>query len=89
MNALTGADLPWNTLAATFAPWAKWFVIIGSVSSMFAVMINSNNGIVRILNTMGRRNCFPLPGPALMPSALRPAGPLLTRRHSRCSPRSS
>ena len=58
-NALTGADLPWNTLAATFAPWMKWFVIIGSVSSMFAVMINSNNGIVRILNTMGREKLLP------------------------------
>jgi amino acid transporter len=59
MNALTGADTPWNTLAATFAPWAKWFVIIGSVSSMFAVMINSNNGIVRILHTMGRERLLP------------------------------
>lgn len=59
MNALTGADTPWNSLAATFAPWAKWFVIIGSVSSMFAVMINSNNGIVRILNTMGRERLLP------------------------------
>jgi amino acid transporter len=60
MNALTGADLPWNSLAATFAPWMKWFVIIGSVSSMFAVMINSNNGIVRILNTMGRERLLPV-----------------------------
>jgi len=59
MNALTGADTPWNTLAATYAPWAKWFVIIGSVSSMFAVMINSNNGIVRILYTMGREQLLP------------------------------
>jgi amino acid transporter len=59
MNALTGADTPWNTLSATFAPWTKWFVIIGSVSSMFAVMINSNNGIVRILNTMGREKLLP------------------------------
>ncbi len=59
MNALTGADTPWNSLAATFAPWAKWFVIIGSVSSMFAVMINSNNGIVRIMYTMGREKLLP------------------------------
>lgn len=59
MNALTGADTPWNTLSATFAPWTKWFVIIGSVSSMFAVMINSNNGIVRILHTMGRERLLP------------------------------
>lgn len=59
MNALAGSDTPWNTLAATFAPWAKWFVIVGSVSSMFAVMINSNNGIVRILYTMGREQLLP------------------------------
>lgn len=59
MNALTGADTPWNNLAATYAPWAKWFVIVGSVSSMFAVMINSNNGIVRILNSMGRERLLP------------------------------
>jgi amino acid transporter len=59
MNALTGADTPWNSLAATYAPWTKWFVIIGSVTSMFAVMINSNNGIVRILHTMGRERLLP------------------------------
>jgi amino acid transporter len=59
MNKLVGSDTPWNTLAATYAPWMKWFVIIGSVSSMFAVMINSNNGIVRILNTMGREGLLP------------------------------
>jgi amino acid transporter len=59
MNALTGSDTPWNSLAATYAPWMKWLVIIGSVSSMFAVMINSNNGIVRILHTMGREQLLP------------------------------
>ena len=37
----------------------KWPVIIASVSSMFAVMINSSNGIVRILNTMGREGLLP------------------------------
>ena len=58
-NALTGADTPWNTLAAMYAPWMKWLVILGSVSSMFAVMINSNNGIVRILHTMGREKLLP------------------------------
>lgn len=59
MNALTGSGTPWNSLAATYAPWTKWFVIVASVSSMFAVMINSNNGIVRILNTMGREGLLP------------------------------
>ncbi|MGH9889333.1 MAG: APC family permease, partial [bacterium] len=49
-NALTGASTPWNDLAARYAPWMKWPVIIASFSSMFAVMVNSANGIVRILN---------------------------------------
>src|SRR5262249_9501978 len=72
-NALTGADLPWNTLAATFAPWMKWFVIIGSVSSMFAVMINSNNGIVRILHTMGREKLLPASLGRIEPKRLTPS----------------
>ncbi len=59
MNKLTGADTPWNTLAQTYAPWMKWLLIIAAVSSMFAVMINSNNGIVRIINTMGREGLLP------------------------------
>ena len=50
---------PWNDLAATYASWMKWPVIVASVSSMFAVMINSSNGIVRILNTMGREGLLP------------------------------
>lgn len=59
MDKLTGADTPWNTFAATYAPWMKWLLIIAAVSSMFAVMINSNNGIVRIINTMGREGLLP------------------------------
>jgi amino acid transporter len=34
-------------------------VIVASVSSMFAVMINSANGIARILNTMARERLLP------------------------------
>src|SRR4051812_6429386 len=58
-NSLDGSATPWNDLAATYASWMKWPVIIASVSSMFAVMINSANGIVRILNTMGREGLLP------------------------------
>jgi amino acid transporter len=58
-NGLTGSSAPWTTLAATYASWMKWPVIIASVSSMFAVMINSANGISRILNTMGKENLLP------------------------------
>lgn len=58
-NKLDGSATPWNDLAATYASWMKWPVIVASVSSMFAVMINSSNGIVRILNTMGREGLLP------------------------------
>jgi len=58
-NALTGASTPWPTLAVMYASWMKWPVIIASVSSMFAVMINSANGIARILNTMGSEGLLP------------------------------
>src|SRR6266545_3161035 len=60
-NALTGASTPWNDLAARYAAWMKWPVIIASVSSMFAVMVNSANGIARILNAMGREELLPRP----------------------------
>jgi amino acid transporter len=59
MNALNYEKLPWNELAATYASWMKWPVIVASVSSMFAVMLASNNGIVRILNKMGREGLLP------------------------------
>src|SRR6218665_1329160 len=59
MNNLVGTDTPWNDLAATYAPWMKWFLILAAVSSMFVVMINSNNGIVRIVHTMGRDELLP------------------------------
>src|SRR4051794_34958592 len=59
VNSLDGSATPWNDLAATYATWMKWPVIVASVSSMFAVMINSSNGIVRILHTMGREGLLP------------------------------
>jgi amino acid transporter len=59
MNKLVGSDTPWNTFVATYAPWLQWFLILAAISSMFAVMINSNNGIVRIVNTMGREGLLP------------------------------
>ena len=60
MNELSpGSAAPWNQLADTYASWMKWPVIVASVSSMFAVMVASNNGIVRILHTMGREGLLP------------------------------
>ena len=60
-NAVNAAETstPWNLLASEYASWMKWPVIIASVSSMFAVMLAANNGIVRILNKMGRENLLP------------------------------
>ena len=58
-NALDGSSLPWNDLAATYAPWMKVFVILAALSSMFAVMLNSNTGVVRILHVMGREKMLP------------------------------
>jgi amino acid transporter len=72
-NELTGASTPWNDLAATYASWMKWPVIIASVSSMFAVMINSANGIVRILNTMGRERLLPKQFAFIHPAKLTPS----------------
>jgi amino acid transporter len=37
----------------------KWPVIVASVSSMFAVMINSSNGLIRILHAMAREGLLP------------------------------
>jgi amino acid transporter len=72
-NALDGSSTPWNDLAATYASWMKWPVIIASVSSMFAVMINSSNGIVRILNTMGREGLLPRSFAFIHPRHLTPS----------------
>jgi amino acid transporter len=59
VNALTGSSTPWNDLAHLYAPWMTPLIIIASVSSMFAVSVNSNTGIVRILYTMGREGLLP------------------------------
>jgi amino acid transporter len=48
-------------------------VIVASVSSMFAVMINSSNGIVRILNTMGREGLLPRTFAHIDPKHLTPS----------------
>jgi amino acid transporter len=58
-NRMNGSSTPWNELASTYASWLKWPVIVASVSSMFAVMINSANGIARILSTMAHEGLLP------------------------------
>src|ERR1700733_10360274 len=59
VNALTGASTPWNDLAHLYAPWMTPLIILASISSMFAVAVNSNTGIVRILYAMGREGLLP------------------------------
>src|SRR4051812_12293059 len=73
VNAMDGSATPWNDLAATYAAGMKWPVIVASVSSMFAVMINSANGIVRILNTMGREGLLPKSMAFIDPKRLTPS----------------
>jgi len=72
-NRLDGAATPWNDLAAAYASWMKWPVIVASVSSMFAVMISSSNGIARILHTMGREGKLPRALAAVDPKRATPA----------------
>jgi amino acid transporter len=59
VNALTGSSTPWNDLAALYAPWMTPLIIVASVSSMAAVMVNGNTGVVRILYAMGREKLLP------------------------------
>lgn len=72
-NRLNGTSTPWNDLASVYASWLKWPVIVASVSSMFAVMINSANGIARILHTMAREGLLPRAIAAVDPRRLTPA----------------
>jgi len=58
---LAADQAPFNTLAATYAPWLKLFVGLAGISSIFAVIMNSNNGIVRIIFAMGREGMLPRP----------------------------
>ncbi|MER6434387.1 APC family permease [Streptomyces sp900105245] len=58
-NRIDGSSTPWNDLATSYAPWAKLLVVFAATSSMFAVMVNSNTGVVRILHVMGREGMLP------------------------------
>ncbi|WP_413990476.1 APC family permease [Labrys okinawensis] len=59
VNALTGSSTPWNDLASLYAPWMTPLIIVASVSSMAAVMVNGNTGVVRVLFAMGREGMLP------------------------------
>lgn len=59
VDALTGDTAPFTTLAQTYAPWLEILVGLAGVSSIFAVTMNSHNGIARILFAMGREGMLP------------------------------
>ncbi|MCO5993837.1 APC family permease [Actinoallomurus rhizosphaericola] len=58
-SRLAADQAPFNTLAATYAPWMKLLIGLAGISSIFAVVMNSNNGIVRIIFAMGREGMLP------------------------------
>ena len=59
VGALTKDTAPFTTLAAQYAPWLKLLVGLAGISSIFAVTMNSHNGIARILFAMGREHMLP------------------------------
>ena len=77
VNALTGSSTPWNDLAHLYAPWMTPLIVLASVSSMFAVSVNSNTGIVRILYTMGREGLLPRPLAHIDPKRNTPSNAVL------------
>ncbi|WP_350348081.1 APC family permease [Agromyces sp. G08B096] len=59
VDALTSDPAPFTTLAKTYAPWLEILIGLAGISSIFAVTMNSNNGIVRIVFAMGREGLLP------------------------------
>ena len=59
VDALVKDTAPFTTLAATYAPWLKLLIGLAGVSSIFAVTMNSHNGIARIVFAMGREHMLP------------------------------
>ena len=59
MGKLAADAAPFTTLGQTYAPWMNLLISLAGISSIFAVTVNSNNGIVRILFAMGREGMLP------------------------------
>ncbi|MBC7518642.1 MAG: APC family permease [Microbacteriaceae bacterium] len=59
VDKLVADTAPFATLAARYAPWLTVLVGLAGVSSIFAVTMNANNGIVRIIFAMGREGMLP------------------------------
>jgi amino acid transporter len=56
---LTADPAPFTTLAKTYAPWLQVLVGLAGISSIFAVTMNTNNSVVRIVFAMGREGLLP------------------------------
>lgn len=56
---LAADPAPFTTLGQRYAPWMNLVIGLAGISSIFAVTVNSNNGIVRILFAMGREGMLP------------------------------
>ncbi|PRY17810.1 APC family permease [Kineococcus rhizosphaerae] len=59
VDALTSDTAPITTLARQYAPWLELLVGLAGISSIFAVVMNSHNGITRIVFAMGRERMLP------------------------------
>lgn len=70
---------PFVTLGQTFAPWLNLLIGLAGLSSIFAVTVNSNNGIVRILFAMGREGMLPRRLAAVSPTLGTPVTAVLVQ----------
>ena len=59
VNKLVADVAPFSTLANTYAPWLNLLVGLAGISSIFAVTMNTNNGVVRIIFAMSREGMLP------------------------------
>lgn len=59
LKRLTADPAPFTTLAKTYAPWLQILIGLAGISSIFAVTMNTNNGVVRIVFAMGREGLLP------------------------------
>jgi amino acid transporter len=59
IKRLTADPAPFTTLAKTYAPWLQVLVGLAGISSIFAVTMNTNNSVVRIVFAMGREGLLP------------------------------
>ncbi len=60
VDRLTSDAAPFTTLANEYAPWIKLLVGLAGISSIFAVTMNTNNGVVRIIFAMAREHMLPV-----------------------------